>query len=159
MFSLSALTPRCASKTISDLSQLAQYKTEPELFPHLVRTEEEKEAAENNRQKRRILVKTKTPIKKEILRPQINFVSNGQPIKAEVINRQIVVEVTTTTTEAPPTTSNSTSTPFSWLTEYFPFNGLPTNIFSLGPMQWMGSTLSRFGNVVNHSKMGPHVLL
>ena len=169
LFSLLLLPPPCPAKSISAVSQLAQYKTDPDLFPHLVRTEKEEEKEEKeetpgyNRQKRRILVRTKTPIKSDIVRPDINFLSNGKPVKAEVISRQSVVELqTTTSTPAPLTSSNSnstSSTPFSWLTEYFPFNGLPTNIFSLSPMQWMGSTLSRFGNVVNHSKMGPHVLL
>ena len=169
LFSLLLLPPPCPAKSISAVSQLAQYKTDPDLFPHLVRTEKEEEKQEKeetpgyNRQKRRILVRTKTPIKSDIVRPDINFIANGKPVKAEVISRQSVVELqTTTSTPAPLTSSNSnstSSTPFSWLTEYFPFNGLPTNIFSLSPMQWMGSTLSRFGNVVNHSKMGPHVLL
>ena len=160
--------PRCSPKSLST-SEVAQYKTDPEIFPHLVRTEanaeangdyDQKQSNENKRQKRRILVRTKTPIKSEIVRPDLDFFSNGKPLKAAV--KQSVIDLptstSTTTTSAPQNITNSTSnTPFSWLASYFPFNGLPTNIFSLSPMQWMGSTL--FGNVVNHSQMGPHVLL
>ena len=159
--------PRCSLKSISR-SEVAQYKTDPEIFPHLVRIEtnaeangdfDQEQSNENRRQKRRILVRTKTPVKSEIVRPDLNFVSNGKPLEAAV--KQSVIELptatSTTTTSAPQSNTTSSNTPFSWLASYFPFNGLPTNIFSLSPMQWMGSTL--FGNVVNHSQMGPHVLL
>ena len=67
------------------------------------------------------------------------------------------------TTAAPATTtasSNSTAaavSPLSWLTRVFPFNGLPTNIFSLSPMSLLSESL--FSNVVTHGDMGPHVLL
>ena len=154
--------PRCSPKSISN-SEVAQYKTDPEIFPNLVRIEtigdfNEEQSNENKRQKRRILVRTKTPIKSEIVRPELNFVSNGKPLKAAVKQSVIELPTSTSTTSAPVNNTNATdTTPFSWLSSYFPFNGLPTNIFSLSPMQWMGSTL--FGNVVNHSQMGPHVLL
>ena len=33
-------------------------------------------------------------------------------------------------------------------------------MFSLrSPLQWFGNTLDGLGTVVNHSKMGPHVLI
>ena len=44
---------------------------------------------------------------------------------------------------------------FSWLTNVFSFNGLPTNIFS--PMALFGESL--FSNVVSTADLGPHVLL
>ena len=164
------LLPRCSPKSLSN-SEVAQYKTDPELFPHLVRLEtnddaqtkggdfDPEESNESKRQKRRILVRTKTPIKSEIVRPDLNFVSNGKPLKQAVKQSVIELPTSTSTTAAPlaNNTNSTTNTPFSWLASVFPFNGLPTNIFSLSPMQWMGSTL--FGNVVNHSQMGPHVLL
>ena len=101
----------------------------------------------------------------EVVRPGLNFVTNGQPGKVRVVkeNRQ---EAPTTTTTQPPTTtvaitsSTNTTSPFTWLTNSYLFNGLPSNIFSLpSPMQWVGSTFSGLGPVINHSRMGPHVLL
>ena len=102
----------------------------------------------------------------DVVRPGLNFVTNGQPGKVRVVKENRQEATTTTTTTAPPTTtvaitpSTNTTSPFTWLTNSYLFNGLPANIFSLpSPMQWVGSTISVLGTVFNHSRMGPHVLL
>ena len=138
---------------------LAQYKTDPRMHPDLVRTQEEtKEKNENHaqtRQKRKIVVRTKTQVKNNVVKdvPQL-------------IGRQEFLfgpSVTSTTTTASPTTSLSTdsstasSSPLGWLASYFPFSGIPSNIFNLSPMSLFGDGV--FGNVVLNSDMGPHFLL
>ena len=142
-------------------SPLAQHRTDPQIFPNLVRTQEDS----SNRIQRKYFMQKKAITNSDVVRPGLNFVTNGQPGKVRVVkeNRQ---EAATTTTTPPPTTTvpitsfaNNTS-PFTWLTNSYLFNGLPSNIFSLpSPMQWVGSTFSGLGTVINHSRMGPHVLL
>ena len=98
----------------------------------------------------------------EVVRPGLNFVTNGQPGKVRVVkeNRQEATTTQPPTTAVAITSSSNTTSPFTWLTNSYLFNGLPANIFSLpSPMQWVGSTFSGLGTVINHSRMGPHVLL
>ena len=101
----------------------------------------------------------------DMVRPGLNFVTNGQPGKVRVVSKENRQEATTTsppltiTTVSTTATSNTTS-PFTWLTNSFLFNGLPSDIFSLPtPIQWVGNTFSGLGTVINHSRMGPHVLI
>ena len=105
----------------------------------------------------------KLPATTNIVRPGIKLVTNGQPGKVRVVpkeNRQQQAS-TTTTTAAPLALASNSSSPFNWLANSYIFNGLPSSIFNLpSPLQWMGNTLSRFGGtVINHSRMGPHVLI
>ena len=136
-------------------SPLAMHRTDPQIFPHLVRTVGEQEEGANRNQ-RNFLIQKKVVTKSEEVRPGINFVTNGQPGKVRVVTKENRQQVTTTTTTTPattltPTTSTNGTNPFTWLTNSYLFNGLPTTIFS--PMQWVGETLSRFGTVINHSRM------
>ena len=111
----------------------------------------------------------KLPLTASIIRPGVNLVTNGKPGRVVVLtkeNRQqqtsTVTTTTTTTTSAPLTLGNNNNTsPLNWLTHSYLFNGLPSNVFSLpSPLEWVGNTLSRFGGtVINHSRMGPHVLI
>ena len=142
------------------------HRTDPQIFPHLVRTVGDQEEGANRNQ-RNYLVQKKVVTKLEEVRPGINFVANGQPGKVKIVTKENRQQETTTTTTTTPATTILTTTsstngtnPFTWLTNSYLFNGLPSDIFSLSsPMQWVGNTLSGFGTVINHSKMGPHVLL
>ena len=143
---------------------LAMHRTDPQIFPHLVRTVEDQEEG-TNRNQRNYLVEKKLITKSEVVRPGINFVNNGQPGKVKIVTKENRQQSRTTTTTTPTTSmptlittsSSNVTNPFTWLTNSYLFNGLPTTIFS--PMQWVGETLSGFGTVINHSRMGPHVLL
>ncbi len=49
---------------------------------------------------------------------------------------------TTTTTTTTTTEATLASSPITWLSGHFPFNGLPSNIFYLpAPVRWLGSQL------------------
>ena len=139
------------SKPTQDM-MLAQYKTDPRVHPHLVRRQDDvgEEATGQTRQKRKIIVRTKTPIKEEVI-------SKPQPL---LVGRQEFLfgpTVTTTTTTAPATAASTTATasvsPLSWIASYF-----PSNLFSFSPMSLFGGDRV-FGNVVLNSEMGPHFLL
>merc|ERR1711971_728386 len=107
------------------------------------------------RQKRKIRVRTKIPLSSEVVRPDVDFLVNGKPTLAGRQNFIFGVITTTTSTTAAPNTTSALASPFSWLTNVFSFNGLPTNIFS--PMALFGESL--FSNVVSTADLGPHVLL
>ena len=139
---------------VEDTRLVARHRTEPGL---VARTQ----GGGEQRQRRRIVVRTKTPLSSsDLFRPKLDFLANGAPAAGVAGRQQLLV----TTAAAPATTtassSNSTAaalSPLSWLTRVFPFNGLPTNIFSLSPMSLLSESL--FSNVVTHGDMGPHVLL
>ena len=137
---------------LEDTRLEARHRTEPGI---VARTQ----GGGEQRQRRRIVVRTKTPLSSsDLFRPKLDFLANGAPAAGVAGRQQLLV-----TTAAPATTtasSNSTAaavSPLSWLTRVFPFNGLPTNIFSLSPMSLLSESL--FSNVVTHGDMGPHVLL
>ena len=139
---------------LEDTRLEARHRTEPGL---VARTQGG--GGGEQRQRRRIVVRTKTPLSSsDLFRPKLDFLANGAPAAGVAGRQQLLV-----TTAAPATTtasSNSTAaalSPLSWLTRVFPFNGLPTNIFSLSPMSLLSESL--FSNVVTHGDMGPHVLL
>ena len=141
---------------VEDTRLVARHRTEPGL---VARTQGGGGAEQ--RQRRRIVVRTKTPLSSsDLFRPKLDFLANGAPAAGVAGRQQLLV---TTAPPPPPTTtasSNSTAaalSPLSWLTRVFPFNGLPTNIFSLSPMSLLSESL--FSNVVTHGDMGPHVLL
>ena len=141
---------------VEDTRLEARHRTEPGL---VARTQGGGGGGAEQRQRRRIVVRTKTPLSSsDLFRPKLDFLANGAPAAGVAGRQQLLV-----TTAAPATTtasSNSTAaalSPLSWLTRVFPFNGLPTNIFSLSPMSLLSESL--FSNVVTHGDMGPHVLL
>ena len=116
-------------------SSLAQHRMDPGIFPHLVRTREEEKDGINRNQRNYL-------VQKKVVRPGLNFVTNGQPGKVKVVTKESR-QGAATTTPAPSTTtvstasSTNTSSPFTWLTNSYLFNGLPSDIFSLpSPMQW-----------------------
>ena len=140
---------------------LAQYKTDPRMYPDLVRKQEEAQLMEEDekdvqtRQKRKIVVRTKTPIKSSVVKEVPQLIGRQEFLFGPTAS--------STSTTASPTTSSAadsstaSSSPLGWLASYFPFSGIPTNIFSLSPMSLFGEGV--FGNVVLNSDMGPHFLL
>merc|ERR1711994_335517 len=63
-------------------SPLAMHRTDPQLFPHLVRTVGDQEEGANRNQ-RNYFVQKKVVTKSEEVKPGINFVTNGQPGKVK----------------------------------------------------------------------------
>ena len=155
------------SHPTQDVSLIAKHRLDPEPISLLINDESDKKDSSKDqksyRQRRKIIVRTKTPVSSDVVRPNINFVANGKPNLAPrqefLFGPAVTALETTTATPAPLVATNTTSapSPFSWLTSYFPFNGLPTNIFSLSPMSLFGDTL--FSNVASHGNMGPHLVL
>ena len=142
----------CSPHPTQDVSLIAKHRLDPEAISLLMNKESDKkkessEDQKSSRQRRKIVVRTKTPVSSDVVRPNINFVVNGKPNLAPrqefIFGPAVTAIETTTATPAPLVVTNTTSapSPFSWLTSYFPFNGLPTNIFSLSPMSLFGDTL------------------
>ena len=138
-----------------------------------------------DRQQRRLLIRRRLPFagSTNVVYPPVNFLANGKPGKIFVNGAEYQGEPTIKPPTAnkdddiaavglgggQPTTLAPASSPITWLTGHFPFNGLPANIFyypsppqapaAASPVTWISSAFGGLRSAITHSMMPANIYL